>query len=62
MALNRKRYPPNRHLEPDLAARFQQGIFLPGEAQLDNRAFYHASLEQLKDKINIMIIIVRHQY
>lgn len=35
--------------EPDLAGRFEQGFFLPGEAQLDNRALLAALLEALRD-------------
>lgn len=37
--------------EPELAERFHQGIFLPCEGQLDNRAFYVASYQQVKDKV-----------
>ncbi|WP_105166733.1 FAD-dependent oxidoreductase [Pseudoalteromonas sp. T1lg23B] len=36
-------------LEPELAGRFHQGIYLPSEGQLDNLAFYKASFEQLKN-------------
>ena len=39
-------------LEPELAERFHQGIFLPCEGQLDNRAFYVASYEQVKDNVS----------
>ncbi|BBN82992.1 oxidoreductase [Pseudoalteromonas sp. A25] len=35
-------------LEPELAGRFHQGIYLPSEGQLDNQAFYKASFEHLK--------------
>lgn len=35
-------------LEPDLAGRFHQGVYLPCEGQLDNHAFYHASFSTLK--------------
>ncbi|MFH6955680.1 FAD-dependent oxidoreductase [Pseudoalteromonas sp. XMcav1-K] len=38
-------------LEPALAGRFHQGIYLPCEGQLDNRAFYAASYQQVKDKV-----------
>ncbi|WP_100912605.1 FAD-dependent oxidoreductase [Pseudoalteromonas spongiae] len=38
-------------LEPALAGRFHQGIYLPCEGQLDNRAFYTASYQQVKDKV-----------
>ncbi|USE37394.1 FAD-dependent oxidoreductase [Endozoicomonas sp. SCSIO W0465] len=41
-------------LEPELADRFHQGIFLPCEGQLDNRAFYIASYEQVKDKVRFL--------
>ncbi|TMP81175.1 FAD-dependent oxidoreductase [Pseudoalteromonas phenolica] len=37
-------------LEPELAGRFHQGIFLPCEGQLDNLAFYHASFETLQQQ------------
>lgn len=35
-------------LEPDLAQRFSQGYFLPGEGQLDNRQLLDALLHQLQ--------------
>ncbi|NOU51042.1 FAD-dependent oxidoreductase [Pseudoalteromonas sp. JBTF-M23] len=35
-------------LEPELAGRFHQGIYLPSEGQLDNQAFYKASFELLQ--------------
>jgi glycine oxidase len=35
-------------LEPSLGHRFAQGLYLPGEGQLDNRALLHALLEQLR--------------
>ncbi len=35
-------------LEPDLAQRFAQGYFLPGEGQLDNRQLLDALLHQLQ--------------
>ncbi len=35
-------------LEPALGHRFAQGLYLPGEGQLDNRALLHALCEQLK--------------
>ncbi|WP_075594335.1 FAD-dependent oxidoreductase [Pseudoalteromonas sp. PAB 2.2] len=34
-------------LEPELAGRFHQGVYLPCEGQLDNQAFYAASYKQL---------------
>lgn len=34
-------------LEPALAARFTQGLYLPGEGQLDNRQLLNALLDQL---------------
>lgn len=34
-------------LEPELSNRFQQGLFLAEEGQLDNRAFYQQSYQQL---------------
>jgi glycine oxidase len=34
-------------LEPALAARFTQGLYLPGEGQLDNRQLLHALLDKL---------------
>ncbi|MBD1583819.1 FAD-dependent oxidoreductase [Pseudoalteromonas sp. S16_S37] len=37
-------------LEPELAGRFHQGIYLPSEGQLDNQAFYQASFELLQTK------------
>ncbi|ATC93427.1 FAD-dependent oxidoreductase [Pseudoalteromonas tunicata] len=37
-------------LEPALGTRFQKGIFLPCEGQLDNAAFYQASCETLLQK------------
>lgn len=36
--------------EPSLAARFSQGCLLPGEAQLNNLAFLHASLALLQQR------------
>jgi glycine oxidase len=38
------------HTEPALAGRFSQGLFLPGEGQLDNRQLLEALLLQLKDE------------
>lgn len=38
-------------IEPELAGRFHQGIFLPCEGQLDNRGFYVASYQQVKDSV-----------
>lgn len=35
-------------LEPALGRRFAQGLYLPGEGQLDNRALLQALFEQLK--------------
>lgn len=35
-------------LEPSLAERFNQGLYLPGEGQLDNRALLDALLHELK--------------
>ncbi|KAF7768921.1 glycine oxidase [Pseudoalteromonas citrea] len=37
-----------RELEPDLAGRFHQGLYLPCEGQLDNLAFYRASFAFLQ--------------
>lgn len=37
-------------LEPSLSAVFQQGLFLPGEGQLDNRQLLDALLYQLKQQ------------
>ncbi|MFP3351228.1 FAD-dependent oxidoreductase [Pseudoalteromonas sp. SIMBA_153] len=37
-------------LEPELAGRFSQGLFLPGEAQIDNQAFYKASFRLLNKR------------
>ncbi|WP_348708478.1 FAD-dependent oxidoreductase [uncultured Pseudoalteromonas sp.] len=34
-------------LEPELAGRFHQGVYLPCEGQLDNQAFYSASFKKL---------------
>ena len=34
-------------LEPELANRFSQGVFLPCEGQIDNQAFYKASYSML---------------
>ncbi len=34
-------------LEPELAGRFHQGVYLPCEGQLDNQAFYGASFKKL---------------
>jgi glycine oxidase len=31
-----------RHLEPALGARISEALYIPGEAQLDNRAFLRA--------------------
>ena len=36
-----------REIEPTLDARFTQGIYLPGEGQLDNHQLLHALLQQL---------------
>ena len=36
-------------LEPSLAESFQQGLFLPGEAQLDNRQLLDALMHQLNN-------------
>jgi glycine oxidase len=30
------------HLEPALGARFSEALYIPGEAQVDNRAFLRA--------------------
>lgn len=35
-------------LEPELAGRFQQGLYLPCEGQLDNAGFYRASYNTLQ--------------
>jgi glycine oxidase len=37
-------------LEPELVGRFNQGLFLPCEGQLDNRAFYRASYTLLNKR------------
>ncbi|KAA1150391.1 FAD-dependent oxidoreductase [Pseudoalteromonas fuliginea] len=37
-------------LEPELANRFNQGLFLPCEGQIDNQAFYKASFAQLNKR------------
>ncbi|MBH0029061.1 FAD-dependent oxidoreductase [Pseudoalteromonas sp. SWN29] len=37
-------------LEPELAGRFNQGLFLPCEGQIDNHAFYKASFTQLNKR------------
>ncbi|CAM4071768.1 FAD-dependent oxidoreductase [Pseudoalteromonas byunsanensis] len=37
-------------LEPDLAGRFHQGVYLPSEGQLDNIAFYQHSYAYLRQK------------
>ncbi|MCG7536744.1 FAD-dependent oxidoreductase [Pseudoalteromonas sp. OOF1S-7] len=37
-------------LEPELAGRFHQGLYLPCEGQLDNLAFFAASLSTLKNR------------
>lgn len=37
-------------LEPSLASRFMQGIYLPGEGQLDNRALLDGLLAYVKQK------------
>ena len=37
-------------LEPELAGRFNQGLFLPCEGQIDNQAFYKASFAQLNKR------------
>ena len=36
------------HLEPELTSRFNQGIYLPCEGQLDNSAFFQASFDTLQ--------------
>ncbi|CAH9062522.1 hypothetical protein PSECIP111951_02709 [Pseudoalteromonas holothuriae] len=36
------------NLEPDLAGRFHQGVYLPSEGQLDNVAFYRESYQLLQ--------------
>lgn len=36
-------------LEPDLAGRFSQGLYLPNEGQVDNRALYQAAAERIGD-------------
>ena len=38
-------------LEPSLAESFQQGLFLPGEAQLDNRQLLDALMHQLSNPL-----------
>lgn len=38
-----------RELEPELNEQFQQGMYLCGEGQLDNRALYRASGEAIKN-------------
>lgn len=38
------------NLEPELTGRFNQGLFLPGEAQIDNQAFYKASFRELNKR------------
>ncbi len=38
-----------RQLEPELSEQFQQGLYLRGEGQLDNRALYRASAEAIKN-------------
>ncbi|TGE83627.1 FAD-dependent oxidoreductase [Pseudoalteromonas sp. KS88] len=35
-------------LEPELSGRFNQGVYLPCEGQIDNQAFYQASFKTLK--------------
>lgn len=45
------------HLEPELEGRFEQGIYLPCEGQIDNLAFYKASLKTLQ-KANVAL----HEY
>ena len=37
-------------LEPELANRFNQGLFLPCEGQIDNQAFYKASFTMLNKR------------
>ncbi|OHU86143.1 MULTISPECIES: FAD-dependent oxidoreductase [Pseudoalteromonas] len=37
-------------LEPDLAGRFHQGVYLPSEGQLDNLAFYQQSYAFLRQQ------------
>ncbi|WP_462157242.1 FAD-dependent oxidoreductase [Pseudoalteromonas sp. GB56] len=37
-------------LEPQLAARFHSGVYLPGEGQLDNLGFYQQSYESLNNR------------
>lgn len=37
-------------LEPELANRFNQGLFLPCEGQIDNQAFYQASFTMLNKR------------
>jgi len=37
-------------LEPELSSKFQQGLFLPGEGQLDNRQLLHALMRALQAK------------
>ena len=37
-------------LEPELVGRFNQGLFLPCEGQIDNHAFYKASFAQLNKR------------
>lgn len=37
-------------LEPELAGRFNQGVYLPCEGQIDNQAFYQASFNTLKQR------------
>ena len=40
-------------LEPELANKFQQGVFLPDEAQLDNRQLLQALAAELKQLENV---------
>ncbi len=37
-------------LEPELAGRFNQGLFLPSDGQIDNHAFYNASFRVLNKR------------
>ncbi|WP_404342386.1 FAD-dependent oxidoreductase [Pseudoalteromonas mariniglutinosa] len=37
-------------LEPELAGRFNQGLYLPCEGQIDNQAFYQASFNTLTQR------------
>ncbi|MEY2659329.1 MAG: hypothetical protein RLZZ123_501 [Pseudomonadota bacterium] len=42
-------------LEPSLAGRFTQGMYLPGEGQLDNRGLLEALLRALQGQANVSL-------